>query len=131
MGQTGRATKEDGHRGTTGAERSRGLARQSRAGMTSKKRSKKLRGVFEKVLGSDIWWIQYFDADGRRRREKAGRRGDAIVLLAKRKAEKLQGIKLPEKKYDVYRLGRLKEQFGNQPAEVPVEDLRKWMGEQT
>jgi site-specific recombinase XerD len=125
--------------------------------MNGKKSSKKLRGVFEKVLGSDIWWIQYFDADGRRRREKAGRRRDAIDLLAKRKAEKLQGIKLPEKirarrvqfseliedcdayvkehnaasKYDVYRLGRLKEQFGNQPAEVPIEDLRKWMGDQT
>ncbi len=57
---------------------------------------KKLRGIFERPPGSDNWWIQYFDAHGRRRREKAGRRSDAIDLLAKRKTEKLQGIKLPE-----------------------------------
>jgi site-specific recombinase XerD len=157
MGQAGRATKKNERPGTAGAKQFRGITQQGTAEMNGKKSSKKLRGVFEKVLGSDIWWIQYFDADGCRRREKAGRRGDAIDLLAKRKAEKLQGIKLPEKirarrvqfseliedcevyvkehntasKYDVYRLGRLKEQFGNRPAEVPIEDLRKWMGEQT
>lgn len=123
----------------------------------AKKEVKKLRGIYEKLSGSDVWWIQFFDADGRRRREKAGRKSDAIDLLAKRHAERLQGIKLPEKirarrvqfseliedcetyvkannqasKYDVYRLGRLKEEFGNRPAEIPIEDLRKWMGEQT
>jgi site-specific recombinase XerD len=58
--------------------------------------SKKIRGVFEKVPGSGIWWIQYFDAAGRRPREKAGRRSDAVDLLAKRKTEKLQRKKLPE-----------------------------------
>jgi integrase len=58
--------------------------------------SKKIRGVFEKVPGSGIWWIQYFDASGRRRREKAGRRSDALTLLNKRKTEKLQRKKLPE-----------------------------------
>jgi site-specific recombinase XerD len=57
---------------------------------------KKLRGVYENPSGSGIWWIQYFDASGRRRREKAGRRSDAIDLLAKRKTEKLQRFKLPE-----------------------------------
>ena len=132
------------------------IAARSQRRANGKKEVKKLRGLFEKVPGSNVWWIQYFDADGRRRREKAGRRSDAIDLLAKRRGERLQGIKLPEKirarrvqfseliedceayvkehnaasKYDVYRLGRLKEQFGNRPAEIPIEDLRKWMGEQ-
>ena len=64
--------------------------------MSSKKNRQKIRGVFEKVPGSDVWWIQYFDASGRRRREKAGRRSDAITLLSKRKTEKLQRKKLPE-----------------------------------
>jgi site-specific recombinase XerD len=63
---------------------------------TKKSTSKKVRGVFEKVRGSGIWWIQYFDAEGRRRREKAGRRSDALTLLNKRKTEKLQRKKLPE-----------------------------------
>ncbi len=34
---------------------------------------KNTRGVFEKVKGSGVWWICYFDSDGRRRREKAAR----------------------------------------------------------
>jgi site-specific recombinase XerD len=57
---------------------------------------RKIRGVYEKALGSGIWWIQYWDATGRRRREKAGRRSDAVTLLTKRKTEKLQRKKLPE-----------------------------------
>jgi len=32
--------------------------------MRSQRRTKKVRGVFEKKLGSGIWWIQFFDADG-------------------------------------------------------------------
>lgn len=64
--------------------------------MSKTKIIKKVRGVFEKVPGSGVWWIQYFDASGRRRREKAGRRSDAVTLLNKRKTEKLQRKKLPE-----------------------------------
>lgn len=55
------------------------------------------RGIFEKVPGSGVWWICYFDAAGKKRREKAGRKGDAIDLYRKRKMEALQGKKLPEK----------------------------------
>src|SRR5260370_39810616 len=62
-----------------------------------KPEAKKIRGIFEKVSGSGVWWICYFDSVGRKRREKAGRRGDAIDLYHKRKAEALRGKKLPEK----------------------------------
>jgi len=57
---------------------------------------KKLRGIFEMPPDSGIFYIQYFDINGNRRREKAGRRSDAVTLLVKRKTEKLQGKKLPE-----------------------------------
>ena len=57
---------------------------------------KKLRGIFEMPPDSGIFYIQYFDINGNRHREKVGRRSDAITLLAKRKTEKLQGKKLPE-----------------------------------
>ncbi len=30
------------------------------------------RGVYEKILGSNVWWVRYADAVGRIRREKAG-----------------------------------------------------------
>ena len=43
------------------------------------KEEKKPRGVFERPPNSGIWWIQYF-ADGKRHREKVGRKSDAIDL---------------------------------------------------
>ena len=73
-------------------------------GMTAKAESRKRRarankpdrGIFEKALGSGVWWIRYVDAEGRYRREKAGTWGNADKLLTKRKNEALQGKKLPE-----------------------------------
>jgi integrase len=55
---------------------------------------RKERGVFEKEPGSDIWWIRYY-IDGRERREKVGRRGDAIKLYKVRRTDALRGVKLP------------------------------------
>lgn len=54
------------------------------------------RGIFERIKGSGIWWIRWTDADGRKRREKAGTRGNAEKLLAKRHMQKLERAKLPE-----------------------------------
>src|SRR5947208_15940846 len=56
----------------------------------------KQRGVFEKVPGSGIWWIRYFDQFGKKRREKAGSKSVAIKLYGKRKQQVLEGKKLPE-----------------------------------
>jgi Phage integrase, N-terminal SAM-like domain len=57
----------------------------------------KQRGIFEKVPGSGIWWIHWYDAQGRRHREKAGTKSAAIALYRKRKTEVLEGRKMPEK----------------------------------
>jgi len=59
-----------------------------------RKIEKKERGVFEKEPGSDIWWIRYY-IDGRERREKVGRCGDAIKMYKVRKTDALRGVKLP------------------------------------
>jgi hypothetical protein len=53
----------------------------------------KERGVCEKEPGFGIWWIRY-EIDGVERREKVGRRGDAIKLYALRKSDALRGVKL-------------------------------------
>jgi site-specific recombinase XerD len=121
-----------------------------------KRTAKKVRGIYEKVPGSDVWWIHYTDADGRRRREKAGTKGNAIDLLAKRKNEALGGKKLPEKlrtpsvtfrqiadaalensrqrkishRHDETRMAPLLEQFGNRPAEsILPEAFENWLSE--
>ncbi|HEY1502625.1 MAG TPA: site-specific integrase [Acidobacteriaceae bacterium] len=62
---------------------------------TTKREEKKHRGVFEKEPGSGVWWVRYFDADGKKRREKVGRKSDAVALYQKRKADARAGIKLP------------------------------------
>jgi integrase len=113
-------------------------------------------GLFEKVPGSDAWWIRYADRTGRIRREKAGTKSAAITLYRKRKTEALQGKKLPEtlrkrlvrfselaedaRKHvketneghyvDICRIDRLVEAFGDRPAEIPVEELREWFADQ-
>src|ERR1700722_5730574 len=116
----------------------------------------KQRGVFEKEPGSSVWWIRYTDSEGRYRREKAGTKGGAIQLYRKRKTEALQGKKLPETlrrrdvrffelaeaaraycrannlgwRTDLCRIGHLLEEFGDGPAEISIDDLRKWFSEQ-
>jgi site-specific recombinase XerD len=118
---------------------------------------KKVRGVFEKAPGSGIWWVCYFDADGRKRREKVGRKSDAIDLYRKRKMEALQGKKLPEKlrskaisfsvlaqdaiqysksnkmsyRQDVYRMSRLLGWLGSRVAEtVTPQEIEIWLAGQ-
>ena len=112
------------------------------------------RGIFEKTPGTGIWWICYFDADGRKRREKAGRKSDAISLYQKRKMEALQGKKLPERlrarkvsftelakdalEYsrvhkrsfgdDKIRMAKLTEWLGERPAEsVTPQEIERWL----
>lgn len=54
-----------------------------------------MRGVYENPDDSGIWWIHYY-ADGKRHREKVGRKSDAIKLYQSRKADAVAGRKLPE-----------------------------------
>lgn len=54
------------------------------------------RGIFEKQPGSNDWSIRYTDGSGRYRREHVGPFSLAQKLLSKRRAEALQGRKLPE-----------------------------------
>src|SRR5580704_11014236 len=120
------------------------------------KEEKKVRGAFEKVAGSGIWWIQYFDAQGRRRREKAGLKSSAIILYRKRKTEVLEGKKLPERlrskaisfsilaedaleysrthklsyHHDSYRMAKVKQAFGSRSADgITPQEFERWIGE--
>ena len=43
-----------------------------------------------------MYWVRFRDADGKLRREKAGRKSDAIDLFRKRTEERRVGLKLPE-----------------------------------
>jgi integrase len=64
-------------------------------GAAMPRKREKLRGIYEEPKGSNIWWIQYFDARRKRHREKVGRREAAINLLSLRRTAKLEGRKLP------------------------------------
>jgi hypothetical protein len=56
----------------------------------------KQRGIHERELGSEVWWICYFDRFGKRHRGKAGTKSVAIKLYRKRKQHVVEGKKLPE-----------------------------------
>jgi PAS domain S-box-containing protein len=53
------------------------------------------RGLFERPLGSGVWWINYY-VKGKQHREKVGRKSDALKLYGVRKADATMGRKLPE-----------------------------------
>jgi site-specific recombinase XerD len=59
------------------------------------KTQKAIKGVFERPDGSGIWWIIYY-IEGKRFREKVGRRSDAVALYQRRKTDARMGIKMPE-----------------------------------
>jgi hypothetical protein len=50
-----------------------------------------VRGVYERDPGSGVWWIQYKQGSVRKR-EKVGRRSDAIALYQQRKSEMLSHL---------------------------------------
>lgn len=52
----------------------------------------KMRGVFERPNGSGIWWINYYDRDGVRHREKIGRESVAEEAYLQRRVELKEGI---------------------------------------
>ncbi len=54
----------------------------------------RVRGVWERIPGSGIWWIRY-RVEGKLKREKVGRKGDAIDLYQMRKSDARAGTKLP------------------------------------
>ena len=69
---------------------------QTKAAKKRKQEEPKVRGVWERIPGSGVYWVRFRDADGKLRREKAGRKGDAIDLFRKRTEERRVGLKLPE-----------------------------------
>jgi integrase len=121
----------------------------------------KTRGIVERVSGSGIWWIRWTDHEGKRHFEKAGRRSDAVTLLAKRQHEKLLRRKLPERlqggstltfgqlaqdalahsteengerstKELALKLAIISEAFDHRPAEgISKQDIQDWLLEQT
>jgi site-specific recombinase XerD len=118
----------------------------------------KIRGIYEREQGSGLWWIRYTDADGQKRREKAGSSSNAKKLLEKRHTAVLEGKKLPERgrgmvsfttlcddalihsrsensaqhTYDLEcRLKVLKESFGSRPAaNIRRKEIVQWLDEQ-
>ncbi|MCZ6750905.1 MAG: tyrosine-type recombinase/integrase [Acidobacteria bacterium] len=114
---------------------------------------RKQRGIYEKVPGSDVWWIRFADSTGRIRREKAGIKSAARTLYEKRKTEVLQGKKLPETRKrvvsfeelakdalaysqahkrdhrnDSSRMERLKTRFGKRPADsITPQDIDRFL----
>jgi integrase len=79
------------------AECSRALAAKVGAPESRPARKSKstVRGIFERPPHSGVWWISYCDAEGKRHREKIGRRAGAIAAVARRQLEVKDGRFVP------------------------------------
>jgi integrase len=122
-----------------------------------RKTTAKATGVWEKEQGSGVWWIRY-RAEGKLKREKVGRKSDAIALYQQRKSELRAGVKLPSNlrakgstfleiateaenwyishgKRDIrtvkIRMKRLIKEFGSQPADqISPARIDLWISKQ-
>ena len=99
-----------------------------------------------------MWWIQYWDTEGKRKRRKVGRRGDAINLRHTIKADIFAGKILPTKRKrvtfgeladdaleysknnkrssddDNTRMKRLLEEFKTRPADgIKPQEFERWL----
>jgi site-specific recombinase XerD len=54
-----------------------------------------IRGIFERPPRGGVWWISYCDAEGKRHREKIGRRSAAMDAVVKRRMEIREGRFIP------------------------------------
>lgn len=63
--------------------------------MARKEEEEPIRGLWEREPKSGVWWIRY-RVNGVLKREKVGRKSDAIDLLNKRRNERRVGVKLPD-----------------------------------
>jgi integrase len=59
------------------------------------KEQKRVRGIFEKVPSSGVFWIRFVDCEGKYHREKVGSKSAATKLYHLRKAQATEGVKLP------------------------------------
>jgi integrase len=118
-----------------------------------------MRGVYERETGSDIWWIHWSDAEGKRHREKVGKKRAAEKLLQLRRAAVMEGRKLPtigrgkvtfnslcddaiahskatngeKQTYELEtRIKVLRNEFGTRPADsIKKNDVVAWLTEQS
>lgn len=70
----------------------------------------KVPGIFERPPNSGVHWISYFDTDGKRRREKAGKLTAALDLLATRRAQVKKGEYIKPRQARVWTFRRLAEE---------------------
>ena len=61
----------------------------------ARKSKSPVRGIFERPPHSGVWWISYSDAEGKRHREKIGRRAAAIDAVAGRRLQVKEGRFIP------------------------------------
>src|SRR5262245_60562526 len=64
---------------------------------SGKRPGRRARGIFERPRDSGIWWVCYFDENGRKHREKIGSKGLAAKVYQKRKNEVQERRFFPER----------------------------------
>jgi integrase len=90
----------------------------------------KIPGIYERPRDSGVHWIDYRDADGVRRREKAGKLSAAIDLLAQRRGQVKKGEYIKPRQARLWSFKRLAEEAIKQkalrmaPATIATDTIR-------
>ena len=90
----------------------------------------KIPGIFERPPDSGVHWISYYDADGNRRREKAGKLSAALDLLQQRRAQVKRGEYVKPRQARAWTFKRLAEEAIKQkslrmaPATIRTDEIR-------
>ena len=70
----------------------------------------RIRGIFERPPESGVHWISYFDTEGKRRREKAGKLTAALDMLAERRQQVKKGDYIPPRQTRAWTFKKLAEE---------------------
>jgi site-specific recombinase XerD len=87
-------------------------------------------GIFERPPNSGVHWISYFDTDGKRRREKAGKLTAALDLLAERRLQVKKGEYIQPRQARAWTFKKLAEEAIRQkslrmaPATIKTDTIR-------
>jgi hypothetical protein len=82
------------------------------------------RGLFERSQGSGIWWVRYFDRDGREHREKIGAKGLARRVYEKRRTDIREGRFFAPERREVVLFESILSEYRNSALKAGREIMR-------
>lgn len=104
------------------------LARVYRIGPMANDTEKRARGVYERKVGSGVWWVRYADENGKIHREPVGPKAVALAVYRKRKTEVAERRFFPEGRKSISVEGAIKAHLASQTTRgiLSIKDQQRY-----